>query len=50
MTKSEKENLMKMLPEVLQFVREKENKSLLSRVYGIFRVEYPGMSSIYFML
>ena len=50
MTKSEKDNLMEMLPKVTKFIMDTGGKSLISRVYGVYKVQYPGMASIFLML
>jgi hypothetical protein len=33
-----------------KFIMETGGKSLISRIYGVFKVKYPGMASIYMML
>lgn len=50
MTKSEKRTLMKMLPQMTQFIMQTGGKSLISRIYGVYMVEYPGMAPIFLML
>ena len=50
MTKQEKKNLMKILPQMTKFIMETGGKSLISRVYGVYKVQYPGMASIFLML
>jgi hypothetical protein len=41
---------MKMLPSMTKFIMETGGKSLISRIYGVYKVQYPGMASIYLML
>ena len=50
MTFQEKENLMGMLPNVTKFIMETAGRSLISRVYGVYKVKYPGMNKIYLMI
>ena len=50
MTGSEKINLIRMLPAMTKFIMETGGKSLISRIYGLYMVEYPGISPIYLML
>lgn len=49
-TYSEKKTLMKMLPQTVDFIVNTGGKSLISRIYGIYMVEYPGISPVYLML
>lgn len=46
----EKKTLMKALPEMVKFMVTTGGKSLISRVYGVYMVEYPGISPVYLML
>ena len=41
---------MKMLPEMTEFIMKTGGKSLISRIYGTYMVEYPGMSKIFLTL
>ena len=41
---------MGLLPSMTQFIMETGGKSLISRIYGGYMVEYPGMSPVYLML
>jgi hypothetical protein len=50
MTNGEKNHFIKLLPEMTKFIMETGGKSLISRVYGLFRVKYPGMTPIFLML
>ena len=50
MTYKEKKTLMKMLPSNVKFLIETGGKSMISRIYGVYKVKYPGMASIYLML
>ena len=50
MTYKEKKTLMQMLPSTVKFLIETGGKSMISRIYGVYRVKYPGMASIYLML
>ena len=50
MTKKEKEILMKLLPNQVRYLLETGGKSLISRVYGIYKVKCQGMKSIYLFL
>ena len=50
MTKNEKNTLMRMLRDLTKFIMETGGKSLISRIYGVFKVKYPGMVPIYLML
>lgn len=42
--------MMGMLPSMAKYMMETAGKSIISRVYGIFKVKYPGMNRIYLML
>ena len=33
-----------------KYIMETGGKSLISRVYGVYKVQYPGMASIFLML
>lgn len=50
MTNSEKKTLLRMLPSMTEFIMKTGGKSLISRIYGLYMVEYPGMNKIYLML
>ena len=50
MTKKEKVNLMNALPQITEFLGKNNGKSLISRIYGVYQVHYPGMAPIYLML
>lgn len=50
MTYKEKKTLMKMLQSNVKFLIETGGKSMISRIYGVYKVKYPGMASIYLML
>jgi 1-phosphatidylinositol-4-phosphate 5-kinase len=50
MTSKEKVNFIKFLPQMTKFIMETGGKSLISRVYGLYRVKYPGMAPIFLML
>ena len=50
MTFQEKQNLMTMLPNITQYMVETNGRSLISRVYGVYKVKYPGMNRIYLMI
>ena len=39
-----------MLPSMAKYMMETAGKSIISRVYGVFKVKYPGMNRIYLML
>ena len=41
---------MSMLESMTQYIMHSGGKSLISRVYGLFMVEYPGISPVYLML
>ena len=41
---------MELLPSNVQFLIETGGKSMISRIYGVYRVKYPGMASIYLIL
>lgn len=41
---------MNVLPKMVEFVVQTGGKSLISRVYGLYKVEYPGISPVYLML
>lgn len=49
-TQREKEVLMQLLPEMTEFIMKTGGKSLISRIYGVYMVEYPGMNKIFLML
>lgn len=49
-TTQEKKTLMKSLPQMTQYIMETGGKSMISRIYGIYMVEYPGFQKIYVML
>ena len=42
--------MMGMLPAMARYMVETAGKSIISRVYGIYKVNYPGMNRIYLML
>lgn len=42
--------MMAMLPSMAKYMMETAGKSIISRVYGIYKVKYPGMNRIYLML
>jgi 1-phosphatidylinositol-4-phosphate 5-kinase len=50
MTTKELKNLMKILPMMTKFLQEKEGKSLISRIYGVYQIMYPGIASINLMI
>ena len=50
MSASEKITFMRMLPSMTQFIMETGGKTLISRIYGLYMVEYPGMAPVYLML
>ena len=50
MTFQEKKNLMTMLPNITKYMIETNGRSLISRVYGVYKVKYPGMNRIYLMI
>ena len=50
MSTSEKVTFMRMLPSMTQFIMETGGKTLISRIYGLYMVEYPGMAPVYLML
>jgi hypothetical protein len=50
MTEGEKRTLLKLLRNMTEFIMRTGGKSLISRIYGLYMVEYPGMSPIYLML
>ena len=50
MTNSEKKTLLRMLHSMTEFIMKTGGKSLISRIYGLYMVEYPGMNKIYLML
>jgi hypothetical protein len=41
---------MGMLPNVTKYIMETGGRSLISRVYGVYKVKYPGMNRIYLMI
>jgi len=41
---------MEMLPEMVQYIMKTAGRSLISRVYGVYKVKYPGMDRIYLMI
>lgn len=43
LTKKEKFNLMKLLPSKVEYLKKFQGKSIISRVYGLYKVQYPGM-------
>jgi 1-phosphatidylinositol-4-phosphate 5-kinase len=49
-TFTEKETLMSILPKMVDFVVQTGGKSLISRVYGLYKIEYPGISPVHLML
>jgi hypothetical protein len=42
--------MLAMLPSMAKYMMETAGKSIISRVYGIYKVKYPGMNRIYLML
>jgi len=50
MDRQEKDNLMGMLRSMTQYLNDNNWKSIISRIYGVYQVKYPGMSSIFLML
>jgi hypothetical protein len=50
MTSQEKSTLMRLLPETVEYMVQTGGKSLVSRIYGIYKVEYPGISPVFLML
>ena len=50
MTFQEKRTMLAMLPSMAKYMMETAGKSIISRVYCIFKVKYPGMNRIYLML
>jgi hypothetical protein len=41
---------MKALPSMTKYLQETYGKSFISRIYGVYQVKYPAMSSMYLML
>jgi 1-phosphatidylinositol-4-phosphate 5-kinase len=50
MTFEEKNTLLDMLPNITKYFMVTAGRSLISRVYGIYKVKYPGMNRIYLMI
>lgn len=50
MSRAEKDAFLKMLPRLTQHLAAHGGKSLISRIYGIYRVWYNGIQPIYLML
>ena len=50
MTKTEKDGFLKMLPFLIRHLAVNGGKSLISRIYGVFKVYYKGISPIYLTL
>ena len=51
MTKSEKNKLLKMLPNYIDHILNKtNNKSLVARIYGVFRIKSKVFDEIYLMV
>lgn len=50
MTYEEKNTLLDMLPNITKYFMVTAGRSLISRVYGIYKVKYPGMNRIYLMI
>lgn len=50
MTLAEKKTIMKALPDMAEFMVRTGGKSLISRIYGVYKVDYPGISPVYLML
>lgn len=44
--KSERQLLLDMLPSLVKFIHENDNKSIISRIYGIYRVKLPGVAPV----
>ena len=42
--------LLKMLPAMVKYVSESRNYSILSRIYGIYTVEMPGVEPVDLMV
>ena len=50
MTRKEKKILMELLPEKVKFLLANGGKSLISRIYGIYKVKCSGMLPLYLIL
>ena len=50
MSRVEKDAFLKILPRLTQHLAANGGKSLISRIYGIYRVWYNGIQPIYLML
>lgn len=50
MSQEEKMVIMRLLPSMINYLIENGCKSIISRIYGIYRVTYSGMSPIFLML
>lgn len=46
-TSYEKKTLLDFLPNMIDFLVKTGGKSLISRIYGLYKVQYSGMSPIY---
>lgn len=47
MTKNEKKTLIQMLPNMIEFLIKTGGKSIISRIYGLYKVQYSGMSPLF---
>ena len=41
---------MNVLPQMTKFLEDNKGNSLISRVYGVYQIKYPGITSITLML
>ena len=50
MSQSEKDILLKTLPDMVKYLIDVGSNSIISRNYGVFKIKCKGMNSIYIML